>query len=187
MVLVPRGQSWDEAEFPGRRSVLAAQGGSIMQLGNDRQGYGGMRIFPGPVAGPNISSGVWQNVTAYNELSLAPELCTLDPVTGQFTFLSEGTWRVSIFLSIRHNNAGAYREMNARFRNITDNVDLPPFQIPSGQAATITNFSFSSLYRITKELINKVLLLQLQGGPGSNYTGVSYEGCNLSLSLEGVI
>lgn len=33
MVLVPRGKSYDEAEFPGRRELLVVQGGSLLQLG----------------------------------------------------------------------------------------------------------------------------------------------------------
>jgi hypothetical protein len=156
MVVVPRGQSWDEAVYPGRRNLLVSQGGSIMQLSNDRQGYGSMRVFPGPVA-------------------------------GKFKFQTEGVWRISIFMSIRHNNAGAYREMQARVFNVTDSEGLPPFQIPSGQAATITNFAFSSVYKIPPSILEKELVVQVQGGTGSNYSGVSYETMNLGLSLEGVI
>jgi hypothetical protein len=186
MVLVPKGKSYDEAEFPGRRALLVTPGGAIMQLSDDRQGFGAMRIYPGPVAGPNISAGVWQNVTAFNELVLPGEYCTLDPATGKFSFGTEGIWRISLFFSIRHNNAGAYREMNARLHNITKNTDFPPFQIPSGSAATITNFAFSAVYKIPAEILNDELILQIQGGAGSNYTNVSYETMNLSLSLEGV-
>lgn len=76
--------------------------------------------------------------------------------------------------------------MNARFFNVEDSSALPAFQIPTGQAATITNFAFSAVYNIPELLIDKDLILQLQAGPGMNYTGVSYETMNLSLSLEGV-
>jgi hypothetical protein len=187
MVEVPPGQSYDEAEFPGRRALLVAQGGTILQLGSDRQGFGGMRIFPGPIAGPNIAAGVWQNVTAYNEQTLQPEFCTTDPITGQFSFLTEGIWRISSFLTVRHNNAGAYREMNARFRDLTEGVDFPAFQIPTGSAATITNFAFSGIYKVPELILGHQFVMQVQGGGTSSYTGVSWETCNLNLSLEGVL
>lgn len=186
MVTVPRGQSWDEAAYPGRRNTLVYPGGSIMQLGNDRQGFGSMRIFPGPVAGANITPAAWQNVAAFNELNLPGELCTLNPATGRFSFQSAGIWRVSLFMSIRHNNAGAYREMNARFFNMPDSVALPAFQIPTGQAAQITNFAFSAVYNVPESILDKDFILQLQAGPGMNYSNVSYETMNISLSLEGV-
>lgn len=186
MVVVPRNKSYDEAEFPGRRQLLAAQGGSIMQLGNDKQGFGAMRIYPGPVAGTNISQSAWTNIPYYNELVLPGELCSLDIATGRFKFLDTGIWRVSVFLSVRHNNAGAYREMNARFYDVASSTGLPIFQIPTGQAATITNFGFTGVYDIKEDRVDKELILQVQGGPTSNYTGVSWETLNLSLNLEGV-
>ena len=183
MVLVPRGQSYDEAEFPGRRKLLTSFGGNIYQESTDVQGFGSMRIFPGPAAGPNISAGVWGDVTFFNELSLPGEMCELDIVTGRFKFLHKGIWRISVFMSIRHNNAGAYREMNMRFYDVVAATGLPAFQVPTGQAATITNFGFTSVYNISESNVGREFVTQIQGGAGSNYTGVSWETLNIGLSL----
>jgi hypothetical protein len=176
MIVVQPGQSYDEAEFPGSRSVLYPVSGTIdppeaIEPSDPvvaLSAFAGMD-FRGSAAGANLTA-TWQNITGFTEL-IGNKNINVNLANGSFNFAKTGTYEVTAQLTFQHTSSNAGRTGKLRpFRAGSVAVGAP-FGI--GRDVTVTNINTCVCFNISLADLGVDYFLQIMSP--DNIAGIVWE------------
>ena len=143
--------------------------------------YGSMGMSV-PTAGSDIPVGSFIPVTQFDVFPTSSRGIVFDFGTDTFSFNFEGLFRISMMLSIEHNDLNAGRQFEARLFNITDSVPDPAIIIGVARNTAITNSTSTFLVEINADDVGDNYRIEV-GNADTILTSVIWETRNLSIDM----
>ena len=146
-------------------------------------GYGSMNLGTPGASFPNLGAA-YQDITVFDTVGDGPVGATVNTTTGQFSFLEQGIWQLSISVSFEHNSTNNGRTTNVRLWNVTKGAASNSFIIGTGRNAEASNASISLSVVVQNPSTRETGdLFVWQIGGGDTYSSVSFQSASHSMTL----
>ncbi len=129
---------------------------------------------------------MFQPITFYDTVNISPRGIVLNTVTGEFQFLLEGVYAISVVFALGHNEVNNTRTMTFRLFNVTDSFAVITTEsiISTPRDTEATFFSVTFVTEVTTSEAGDSFVVQVgdsSGSPQNLYSSVVWNTCGLSL------